>query len=140
MSALGSVVAATLLCVVGITVCKAAFHKAAATGPNDRSSRQNDKQVKLSLEFLQRHMPGRDEGIVSNQLLLEHVHLALKARQANQWASDVPWDLFLNDVLPYRNLDESIDDFNWRVMFHERFSPMVAGADSLTAAAQILNR
>jgi hypothetical protein len=70
---------------------------------------------------------------------LHHARLALKARRANSWAAAVPWDIFLNDVLPYRNLDEPID-IDWRSMFLKRFGPMVAAASSLTEAAQLLNR
>lgn len=71
---------------------------------------------------------------------MQHIHSALEARNTNAWASSVPWDIFLNDVLAYRNLEEPIDDFNWRVLFHEKIAPMVAGAASLTEAAQIINR
>lgn len=95
-------------------------------------------QEQQCLEFLQQHMPARDRDVVSEQFLQEHVQLALMARQSNSWAEDVPWDVFLNNVLPYRNVDEPLD--SWRNMFVEKFAPLVAGASSITEAAQILNR
>jgi transglutaminase-like putative cysteine protease len=49
-------------------------------------------------------------------------------------------DLFLNDVLPYRSVDEPLDQQDWRPMFFAKFMPLVAEAESLTEAAQILNR
>eukprot|EP00775_Hariotina_reticulata_P006034 gene6034-6272_t len=96
------------------------------------------EQEQQCLEFLQQHMPARDHGIVSKQILQEHVRLALIARQSNPWAAEVPWEVFLNDVLPYRNVDEPID--SWRAMFVEKFAPIVAAASSITEAAQALNR
>ncbi|WIA31582.1 hypothetical protein OEZ86_002470 [Tetradesmus obliquus] len=84
-------------------------------------------------------MPERDRKTVDRKFLVHHARLALKARRANSWAAAVPWEVFLNDVLPYRNLDEPID-IDWRSLFLKRFGPMVADASSLTEAAQLLNR
>eukprot|EP00879_Flechtneria_rotunda_P002678 GHRR01002883.1.p1 GENE.GHRR01002883.1~~GHRR01002883.1.p1 ORF type:complete len:305 (+),score=65.54 GHRR01002883.1:356-1270(+) len=90
------------------------------------------------LDFLLVYLPKRDRGHITDQQLLEHVQLALRARVANKWAAAVPWDVFQEYVVPYRNVDEPLD--NWRAMFYKRFAPMVANATSLAEAAQILNR
>ncbi|KAF8070875.1 hypothetical protein HT031_000956 [Scenedesmus sp. PABB004] len=90
------------------------------------------------LAFLERNLPARDRGVVSRGLLLRHARLALAARRATPWAAAVPWEIFLNDVLPHRQLDEPID-IEWRPLFAQRFAPLVAGAASLADAAQALN-
>lgn len=142
MNDVGCVIAAGLLFVAGISVCKAASRRATVTSAlkHLESNSHHDSEEQQCMHFLKRHMPARDQGVVAEQTLLEHVQLALRARNANQWAAAVPWEIFLNDVLPYRNLDEPIDDFNWRVLFWDKFSSTVAGASSLTDAAQTLNR
>jgi hypothetical protein len=99
----------------------------------------SNRELQECVTFLQQHMPERDRGKVNHKMLVHHARLALKARRANSWAASVPWDIFLNDVLPYRNLDEPID-IDWRSMFLKRFGPIAAAAGSLTEAAQLLNR
>lgn len=49
------------------------------------------------------HMPQRDldEAELTAGFLLAQTRLALQARAATRWAQDVPWERFLNDVLPY---------------------------------------
>ena len=51
--------------------------------------------------YLQRTMPHEDRKHLSEEYLLQNVHLALKARWSNPWAADVPWQTFLQYVLPY---------------------------------------
>ena len=48
-------------------------------------------------------MPPRDldEAELTAAFLLAQTRLALEARAASPWARRVPWELFLNDVLPY---------------------------------------
>jgi hypothetical protein len=85
-------------------------------------------------------MPRRDRGKLAEQQLRVHVRLALAARAASPWAAAVPVELWLDNVLPYRSVDEPLDAQDWRPLFFSKFLPMVAGASSLTEAAQILNR
>lgn len=92
------------------------------------------------LRWLQTNMPARDKGQLSEKQLRRHIRLALAARGASSWAAAVPVDLFLNDVLPYRSVDEQLDEQDWRPMFFASFMSLVAEADSLTEAAQILNK
>lgn len=92
------------------------------------------------LHWLHQYMPERDRGVVSEQRLRKHIRLALAARGSSPWAAAVPLELWLNDVLPYRSVDEPLDEQDWRPMFYDRFMPMVSEASSLTEAAQILNR
>lgn len=92
------------------------------------------------LRWLKTNMPARDRGVLSEQQLRDHIKLALAARAASPWAAAVPVAVWLNDVLPYRSVDEPLDAHDWRPLFFERFMPLVAQAGSLTEAAQILNR
>jgi hypothetical protein len=100
----------------------------------------DDPQLAEALAFLQAHMPARDRALLSTARLTRHARLALAARRATAWAAAVPWPLFLNDVLPHRNLDEPADAQDWRPLLFERCLPLVANAGSLAEAAQILNR
>ena len=92
------------------------------------------------MDWLQANMPERDRGVLSDKQLRYHVRLALAARSATSWAAAVPLELWLNDVLPYRSVDEPLDAEDWRPMFFKKFLPMVSDATSLSEAAQILNR
>lgn len=89
------------------------------------------------LAFLRLHMPPPDRDTLSDAFLMSNVRLALAARAATPWAAAVPWDIFLNDVLPYSSLDEPRD--NWRPLFHGLFTPLVSRARTATEAAQVLN-
>lgn len=95
---------------------------------------------KFCLDWLHANMPKRDRHKLTDKQLRRHIRLALAARGASPWAAAVPVDLWLNDVLPYRSVDEPLDEQDWRPMFYEKFMPLVAEANSLTEAAQVLNR
>lgn len=92
------------------------------------------------LDWLRQNMPKRDKHKLSDKQLRSQVRLALAARGSSPWAAAVPVERWLNDVLPYRSVDEPLDAEDWRPMFYEKFMPLVAEANSLTEAAQILNR
>jgi hypothetical protein len=90
------------------------------------------------LKFLIAHMPFKDLESLDRAFLLENLDYAYRARADHAWASAVPEDVFLNDVLPYASLDVRRD--RWRKDFYNRFSPMVANTDSLREAAIIINK
>jgi hypothetical protein len=71
------------------------------------------------------------------ETLQKNVELALLAYFAHTWSREVPWDVFLNDVLPHAVADEPRDA--WRAMMFSLFSPLVAQATSIGEAAQIIN-
>ena len=91
-----------------------------------------------ALAFLQKHLPAqdRDTGITIAELE-KTVELALEARDATKFAKAVPWQIFLNDVLPHRALTEPRDD--WRQMLREWNAPLVADAANGSVAVEILN-
>lgn len=91
-----------------------------------------------ALAFLLVNMPERDLTSLSAEFLDRNVHLAMEARNRCDWTRAVPWEIFLNDVLPYASLNERRDD--WRGDFIERFTPLVQDCKSPSEAAQKLNR
>jgi hypothetical protein len=91
--------------------------------------------LQAALQFLSRNMPPADRAAVSDGDLVRTAVLALRARRASRWARAVPLGVFLNDVLPYRHLDEPPE--MWRRAFHGRLAPLVANATSAAEAAQV---
>eukprot|EP00300_Choanocystis_sp_HF-7_P025014 c26637_g1_i1.p1 GENE.c26637_g1_i1~~c26637_g1_i1.p1 ORF type:complete len:300 (+),score=60.04 c26637_g1_i1:45-944(+) len=70
--------------------------------------------------------------------LFDNIDRALEARYATDWAQQVPWDIFLNDVLPYASLTEPRDP--WRPLFRTKFAPLVNQTTSIGEAAILLNQ
>jgi hypothetical protein len=91
-----------------------------------------------AIAFLLVNMPERDLKSLSPDFILTNTALAYEARAAHAWAATVPHDIFLNDVLPYSNLNEKRD--NWRADFARRFGPLVKDCKSAGDAALLLNR
>ena len=50
--------------------------------------------------FLRQYKPSWDHNI-SATYLQQNIALALAARTLSSWAADIPWPVFLNDVMPY---------------------------------------
>jgi hypothetical protein len=65
------------------------------SGPSDIQLQQAE-----SIRFLETHRPQRDANL-NEAFLQRNVDMALAARVASPWAQQVPWELFLNYVLPY---------------------------------------
>jgi hypothetical protein len=122
--------------VAGVAVIASARLTGRAGHSDHRS--KNDDQVSECIDFLKSHMPEQDIANISDEFLISTATLALQARTDNSWAHQVPWDTFLDFVLPYSNLDEPRE--NWRSVFYPLFKPMVAGTSSLAEAALLLNK
>jgi len=100
-------------------------------GSNDASA-----EFEECKQFLSDNMPASDSSL-NDDFLDSNIRLALEAREAHSWASDIPFDMFLNNVLPYANLDENRDD--WRELFFTEFSPIVKDASTRLEALKLLN-
>lgn len=100
--------------------------------------RQVPAAHRAAMEFLITNMPDQDLRSLSAEFLLKNVRLAYAAREATAWGRAIPEDVFLNNVLPYANVDEPRDE--WRETFMERFLPVVAECGSASEAAQRLNQ
>ncbi len=90
------------------------------------------------LKFLIENMPTSDLRQLKSDYLLENLTLAYQVRNESAWGKDLPEDVFLNDVLPYANINERRDA--WRKEFHERFWPIVKELKSPGLAGAKLNQ
>jgi poly(3-hydroxybutyrate) depolymerase len=89
------------------------------------------------MAFLVAHMPDRDLRALKADFLLANTRLAYRARRELPWGKDIPDDVFLNDVLPYANVDERRDD--WRQAFFDLCLPLVKDCKTPAEAAVKLN-
>jgi transglutaminase-like putative cysteine protease/predicted esterase len=105
------------------------IEKALADAPKDQ---------RKGMAFLVENMPDGDLTSLTAEFLLTNTDLAYKARNTLPWGKDVPEELFLNDVLPYANIDENRDP--WRKEFYELCLPLVKDCKTPTEAVQVLNK
>lgn len=89
------------------------------------------------MAFLVVNMPVSDLRMLKSDFLLSNVELAYKARREVPWGKKIPEEVFLNDVLPYANLDEKRDA--WRKEFYDLCMPIVKECKTPAEAAQKLN-
>jgi hypothetical protein len=107
---------------------RAALVKALESTPKDQ---------RQGMAFLIANMPDRDLRALSAEFLLENVELAYKARKQVPWGARLPEEVFLNDVLPYANVDEARHP--WRKQLYELCLPLVKDCKTPAEAAQRLN-
>jgi len=87
--------------------------------------------------FLVANMPDADLRSLKSDFLLTNTALAYQARAEVPWGKDIPEDLFLNDVLPYANVDEKRDA--WRSDFYALCLPIAKSSKTPAEAAHKLN-
>lgn len=120
------------------TAATDAWIKEAATLPGWKELLSSpDVETRQCANFLLVTMPASDRQKVPAAAITENIRLALAARHQFPWAQQVPWPIFLNDVLPYACLDEARDP--WRADFLKRFGDMVKDAPTRDAAAKLIN-
>jgi poly(3-hydroxybutyrate) depolymerase len=95
------------------------------------------KDQRKGMAFLITNMPDGDLRSLTADFLLTNCELAYKARKEVPWGADVPEDIFLNDVLPYANVDEKRDA--WRKDFYDLCMPMIKGCKTPSEATGKLN-
>lgn len=95
------------------------------------------KDQRKGMAFLIENMPNADLLGLKADFLLNNVELAYQARKEVPWGKDIPEDIFLNDVLPYANVDEKRDA--WRKEFYDLCMPIVKDCKTSSEAAQKLN-
>lgn len=103
----------------------------------EKALQNTAKDQRTGMAFLIANMPDGDLTSLKADFLLTNTDLAYKARKEVPWGKDIPEELFLNDVLPYANVDESRDP--WRKEFVELCMPLVKGCKTPTEATQKLN-
>ena len=76
---------------------------------------------------------------ISSEFLIENIDLAFEAWRTRPWARDLPYEAFLEGVLPYRGSNEPLEP--WRREFLDRYadlpSRMRDSTDPIEAAALI---
>ncbi len=90
------------------------------------------------MEFLIENMPDRDLTSLKSDFLIENVRQAYATWKEVPWGKAIPKDIFLNNVLPYANINERRD--NWRSDFKKRFQPLIEGAKNASHATALLNQ
>lgn len=91
-----------------------------------------------AMEFLIANMPDRDLKTLSTEFLIENVQLSYAALDATPWKNQIPEDIFLNNVLPYANINEGREP--WRKDFRAQFLPLIEGSTSPSQAAAMMNQ
>lgn len=125
------------------TIVPAAVEAALARSGDNRSElekalAQVPDDQRVGLHFLLEHMPDSDLKSLKAEFLLENLSLAYKVRQESAWGKSLPENVFLNDVLPYANINERRDA--WRKEFYDRFWPIVKEMKSPGLAGAKLNQ
>lgn len=90
------------------------------------------------MAFLIANMPAQDLQSLTSEFLLINCKLAYQAKDETAWGKQVPEEIFLNDVLPYANLDEERDD--WRQRLYTLSMPIVKDCQTASEAALKLNK
>src|SRR5262249_7777428 len=112
-----------------------------AAGPNrpelEKALRSVPVEQRKGMAFLIANMPERDRKELRADFLLENVALAYKARKEVAWGDKIPEEVFLNNVLPYANVDESRDP--WRKELYELCMPLVKDCKTPGEAGHLLN-
>lgn len=96
------------------------------------------KDERAGMEFLVANMPDADLASLKAEFLIVNHSLAYKARKQFPWAKDVTEEIFLNNVLPYANVDEKRDP--WRKELFDLCSPLVKDCKTASDVAQTLNK
>lgn len=94
-------------------------------------------EQRAGMAFLVANMPDADLTALKAEFLVSNVELAYKARAEVPWGKAIPEAVFLNDVLPYANVDEKRDA--WRQEFYDLCLPIAKGCKTPAEAAQKLN-
>ena len=104
----------------------------------EKALTQVPHEERAGLHFLLEHMPSNDLTSLKAEFLLENLSLAYTVRRESAWGKSLPDEVFLNDVLPYANINERRD--SWRKEFHDRFWPIVKDVESPALAGARLNQ
>jgi hypothetical protein len=91
-----------------------------------------------SARFLAANMPDRDLKSLKASFLLHDIAAAHESLAKAPWGAQIPQDIFLNNILPYANINERRDA--WREDFRDRFGPLIAEAKTPAQAAALLNQ
>ena len=95
------------------------------------------KDQRQGMAFLVANMPDGDLKALRADFLLTNCELAYRARKEVPWGADIPEDIFLNNVLPYANVDEKRDA--WRKELYDLCMPIAKSCKAPADVAARLN-
>lgn len=97
---------------------------------NKLSARQSE-----ALKFLYAYMPLNDLADYNGDFFLANVDISLRSLSETTWGKNIPEDIFLHYVLPYRVNNENLDSF--RIICYNELAARVKGKDIKEAALEI---
>jgi len=92
-------------------------------------------QQEEALKFLFAYMPLSDLADYNGDFFLANANIALKTRKESPWGKDIPEEIFLHYVLPFRIVNEYLDSF--RIAYYDEIQGRVKGMDATDAALEI---
>lgn len=96
----------------------------------------NGKQRQLSnTDFLQKN----DAQTITAQYLINDIDFAFTIWRKQPWGKSIPFDVFCQDILPYRIADEPLEE--WREEYYNYFQPILDSLmtdSSAVSACQII--
>lgn len=88
-----------------------------------------------ALKFLFAYSPINDLADQDGDFFLANADIALKVRKETPWHKQIPEDIFLHYILPFRINNENPDSF--RIAYYEEIKKRVAGMDEVAASLEI---
>lgn len=88
-----------------------------------------------AVKFLYAYMPLSDLADYDGRFFLANVDISLVTRKATLWGKDIPEDIFLHYVLPFRVNNENLDSF--RIAYYDEIIQRVKGMELKEAALEI---
>src|SRR5579871_4536812 len=115
-----------------------AFGKAGMNRPQlEKALNDTPSDQRPGMIFLITNMPDKDLLTLKADFLRENVQLAYEARRQVAWGPKIPDAIFLNEVLPYANVDEERDA--WRRELYDLCMPLIKDCKTPSEATQLLN-
>lgn len=98
------------------------------------SEKLNTRQAE-ALKYLYAYMPLSDLADYTGGFFLANTNISLRTRTETLWGKDIPEDIFLHYVLPYRVNNENLDSF--RIVCYDEMMERIKGKDIKSAALEI---
>jgi transglutaminase-like putative cysteine protease len=92
-------------------------------------------EQKEAMKFLYAYMPLSDLADYDGRFFLANAEIALRTRTEARWGKDIPEEIFLHYVLPYRVNNENLDSF--RIAYYDELLERVKGMELKDAALEI---
>ena len=88
-----------------------------------------------ALKFLFAYAPLNDLADYNGNFFLANADIALKTRKETYWGKDIPEEIFLHYVLPFRINNENLDSF--RLAYYNEITDRIKGLNAIAASLEI---